>query len=185
MNKKEQILTATLKLIVEKGIESTPMSEIAKAADTGMGAIYHHFPNKESLINELYFYLKAKESAIIMEGYDPSLSVKQRFIWLWKKMISYFISEPMDFMFLEQFYYSPAIDPKAKHEGSLYLNVLDSVYLDGQAQQIIKDGNLKEWIGFTSGSLVSLVKLHHSNYIVLEEDSIDYYIQAAWDALKS
>lgn len=185
MNKKEQILTATLKLIVEKGIESTPMSEIAKAADTGMGAIYHHFPNKESLINELYFYLKAKESAIIMEGYDPSLSVKQRFIWLWKKIISYFISEPMDFMFLEQFYYSPAIDPKAKHEGSLYLNVLDSVYLDGQAQQIIKDGNLKEWIGFTSGSLVSLVKLHHSNYIVLEEDSIDYYIQAAWDALKS
>lgn len=185
MNKKEQILTATLKLIVEKGIESTPMSEIAKAADTGMGAIYHHFPNKESLINELYFYLKAKESAIIMEGYDPSLSVKQRFIWLWKKMISYFISEPMDFMFLEQFYYSPAIDPKAKHEGSLYLSVLDSVYLDGQAQQIIKDGNLKEWIGFTSGSLVSLVKLHHSNYIVLEEDNIDYYIQAAWDALKS
>lgn len=185
MNKKEQILKATLKLIVEKGIESTPMSEIAKAADTGMGAIYNHFPNKETLISELYFYLKDRESAIITEGYDPFLPVKQRFIWLWKKMIGYFIAEPMDFMFLEQFYYSPAIDPKAKHEGSLYVSVLDSVYLDGQKQQIIKDGNVKEWIGFTSGSLVSLVKLHHSNYICLQEESIDNYIQAAWDAIRS
>lgn len=185
MNKKEQILKATLQLIVQKGIESTPMSEIAKAANTGMGAIYNHFPNKETLINELYFYLKAKESRIMIEGYDPNLSVRQRFIYLWKKMIQYFLTEPMDFQFLEQFYYSPAIDPQAKHQGSLYVKELDELYLDGQAQQIIKDGEVKEWIGFTSGSLVSLVKLHHSQYIELNEDSIDKYVQAAWDAIKS
>lgn len=185
MNKREQILNATLKLIVQKGIESTPMSEIARAADTGMGAIYNYFPNKESLVNELYFYLKTKESSIIAEGYDKSLSVKQRFVYLWKKMITYFLSEPLDFMFLEQFYYSPAIDPKAKHHGSLYLRDLDEVYLDGQKQQLMKDGDIKEWIGFTSGSLVSLVKLHHSNYIALREETIDNYIQAAWDAVKN
>jgi len=185
MNKKEQILNATLKLIVQKGIESTPMSEIAKAADTGMGAIYNYFPNKEALVSELYFHLKTKESAIIAYGYDSSLSVKQRFIYLWKKMISYFLAEPLDFMFLEQFYYSPSIDPIAKHNGSLYLKDLDQVYLDGQAQQIMKEGDIKEWIGFTSGSLVSLVKLHHSNYIRLKEETINNYIQAAWDAIKS
>lgn len=185
MNKKEQILKATLHLIVQKGIESTPMSEIAKEAGTGMGAIYNYFPNKEALINELYFHLKAKESGIIIEGYNRSLSVRQRFIYLWKKMIHYFLAEPMDFQFLEQFYYSPAIDPKAKHEGSLYITELDEVYLDGQAQQIIKHGEVREWIGFTSGSLVSLVKLHHSNYIELKEETIDKYVQAAWDAIKS
>lgn len=176
---------ATLQLIVQKGIESTPMSEIAKAANTGMGAIYNHFPNKEALVNELYFHLKAKESRIMIEGYDPSLSVKQRFIYLWKKMIKYFIAEPMDFQFLEQFYYSPSIDPAAKHKGSLYVKELDELYLDGQAQQFIKDGEVREWIGFTSGSLVSLVKLHHSKYIELKEETIDKYIQAAWDAIKS
>lgn len=185
MNKKEQILNATLKLIVQKGIESTPMSEIAKAADTGMGAIYNYFPNKETLINELYLHLKTKESAIIACGYDTNLSVKQRFVHLWKKIINYFIDEPLDFMFLEQFYYSPSIDPVAKHNGSLYLKDLDQVYLDGQEQQIMKNGEVKEWIGFTSGSLVSLVKLHHSNYITLNEETINNYIQAAWDAVKS
>jgi AcrR family transcriptional regulator len=185
MKKKEQILQATLKLIVQKGIEATPMSEIAKAADTGMGAIYNHFSNKESLINALYFYLKAKESAIIMDGYDATLSVKQRFIYLWKRMIHYFMEEPADFMFLEQFYYSPSIDPEAKNAGSLYVNELDAVYLHGQQQEMIKGGNVREWIGFTSGSLVSLVKLHHSNYISLNPESIDHYLQAAWDAIKS
>jgi len=185
MNKKDQILNATLKLIVQKGIESTPMSEIAKAADTGMGAIYNYFPNKEALVSELYFHLKTKESAIIAQGYDSTLAVKQRFMYLWKKMINYFLAEPLDFMFLEQFYYSPSIDPAAKHNGSLYLKDLDQVYLDGQAQQIMKDGDVKEWIGFTSGSLVSLVKLHHSKYISLKEETINDYIQAAWDAVKS
>ncbi len=185
MSKKEQILKATLRLIIQKGIESTPMSEIAKEAETGMGAIYNYFPNKEALINELYFNLKEKESRIMLEGYDDSLPVRQRFIYLWKRMISYFLAEPMDFHFLEQFYYSPAIDPNAKHEGGLYVKVLDDVYLDGQAQQIIKDGDVREWIGFTSGSLVSLVKLHHSKYIRLEEYTIDKYVLAAWDAVKN
>lgn len=185
MNKKEQILQTTLRLIIQKGIESTPMSQIAKEAGTGMGAIYNYFPNKEALINELYFNLKEKESRIMIDGYDDSLPVRQRFIYLWKKMITYFLAEPMDFQFLEQFYYSPAIDPNAKHKGGLYVKVLDEVYLAGQAQQIIKDGDVREWIGFTSGSLVSLVKLHHSKYIQLEENAIDTYVQAAWDAVKN
>ncbi len=185
MTKREQILAATLRLIVSKGIDNTPMSEIAKEADTGMGTIYNYFSTKEILINELYFYLKGKESKIMIEGYDSSLSVKQRFIHLWKKMMTYFINEPLDFMFLEQFYYSPNIDPKAKHEGGLYVRELDAIYQDGQKQQLIKDGDIKEWIGFTSGSLVSLVKLHHSKYIQLEDNNLDNYIQAAWDAVKS
>lgn len=185
MTKKEKILTATLKLIVSKGIDNTPMSEIAKEADTGMGTIYNYFSTKEILVNELYFHLKVKESEIIIQGYDSTLSVKQRFIHLWKKMVDYFIQEPLDFLFLEQFYYSPSIDPIAKHKGGLYVRELDKVYLDGQKQQLMKDGNIKEWIGFTSGSLVSLVKLHHSKYIQLEEKTIDQYIQAAWDAVKS
>lgn len=185
MTKKEKILAATLKLIVSKGIDNTPMSEIAKEADTGMGTIYNYFSTKEVLINELYFHLKVKESEIIIDGYDITLSVKQRFIHLWRKMVDYFIQEPMDFLFLEQFYYSPTIDPAAKHKGGLYVRELDQVYLDGQKQQLIKEGDIKEWIGFTSGSLVSLVKLHHSKYIHLQETTIDKYIQAAWDAVKS
>lgn len=185
MTKREKILAATLRLIVSKGIDNTPMSEIAREADTGMGTIYNYFSTKEILINELYFSLKAKESKIIIEGYDATQSVKQRFVHLWRKMMMYFIKEPLDFMFLEQFYYSPNIDPSAKHKGGLYVQELDAIYQDGQTQQLIKEGDVKEWIGFTSGSLVSLVKLHHSKYIQLEDSAIDNYIQAAWDAVKS
>ena len=93
------------------------MSEIAKAAHTGMGTSYNYFPTKEVLLNELYFHLKRKEAQLIMEGYDATKPVKQRFIYLWKKMMQYFLQEPLDFMFLEQFYYSPTINPEAKHRG--------------------------------------------------------------------
>lgn len=185
MTKKEQILQETLQLIVSKGIHATPMSEIAKAAHTGMGTIYNYFPTKEVLLNELYFHLKRKEAQLIMEGYDATKPVKQRFVYLWKKMMQYFLQEPLDFMFLEQFYYSPTINPDAKHQGSLHLEVLDQVYTDGQALEIIKPGAIRKWIGFTSGSLLALVKLHHSQYIIIAEQDIDFFIQSAWDGCKA
>ena len=50
MTKKEAIIAAALELLVEKGVHNTPMSEIAKAAGTGMGTIYNHFSCKEEII---------------------------------------------------------------------------------------------------------------------------------------
>ena len=53
MTKKENILSAALSLLTQKGVHNTPMSAIAKSAGTGMGTIYNYFPNKELLINEI------------------------------------------------------------------------------------------------------------------------------------
>ena len=102
MTKKEKILAATLKLIVSKGIDNTPMSEIAKQADTGMGTIYNYFSTKEVLINELYFHLKVKESQIIIDKYDITLSVKQRFI-IYGGKCRYFCRNPWIFCFWSNF----------------------------------------------------------------------------------
>ena len=40
-DKRDNILHTTLHLIVERGLESTPMSLIASEAAVGMGTIYH------------------------------------------------------------------------------------------------------------------------------------------------
>jgi AcrR family transcriptional regulator len=40
---------AAMKLLVDRGIQATPMSAIAKAAGTGMGTIYNYFATKEDL----------------------------------------------------------------------------------------------------------------------------------------
>ena len=45
-------------LLIENGVQGTPMSAIAKEANTGMGTIYNYFPTKEDLINSTYIYIK-------------------------------------------------------------------------------------------------------------------------------
>ncbi|MCK5033837.1 MAG: helix-turn-helix transcriptional regulator, partial [Calditrichia bacterium] len=51
--KREAILKATLNLLVERGFHDTPTSLIAKEAGVATGTLFHHFKNKEELINAL------------------------------------------------------------------------------------------------------------------------------------
>ena len=46
MGKRDDILTATLDLISEEGLQSTTFSKIFKRANVGSGTVYNYFKNK-------------------------------------------------------------------------------------------------------------------------------------------
>jgi len=54
MNKKQKILLTMLELVVEQGVHATPMSQLARESNVAIGTIYHHFENKEQIIEEIY-----------------------------------------------------------------------------------------------------------------------------------
>ncbi|MEM1135659.1 MAG: helix-turn-helix domain-containing protein, partial [Bacteroidota bacterium] len=58
-------MEAAIKLLVENGLHATPMSALAKAANTGMSTIYNYFSTKEILINTIYVVIKHKEEALL------------------------------------------------------------------------------------------------------------------------
>ena len=53
MNTKKLILEKTLKLMIEKENSIVSIREISTATGITIGGIYHYFPNKEELYNEL------------------------------------------------------------------------------------------------------------------------------------
>ncbi len=53
MNTKKLILEKTLKLMIEKENSIVSIREISAATGIATGGIYHHFPNKEKLYNEI------------------------------------------------------------------------------------------------------------------------------------
>ncbi len=184
MSKKDDILRATLHLMIENGIHNAPMSVIADAAGAGMGTIYNYFKSKEELINALYLKLKEDEALFMLSDYDGNTSIKQRFISLWRNIFKYFVSHPKEFQFMEQFYYSPLIAVEAKKQGAHYFNELVSIYKDGQQQDIIKKGDVMKLIYFTHGSLASLAKFQILGDINLNDDEIEQAIYSSWDAIK-
>lgn len=52
---KRIILNEALECFLKNGIETTQIEMIRERADTSVGAIYHHFKNKEGIVRALYF----------------------------------------------------------------------------------------------------------------------------------
>lgn len=52
---KRQILLDALSCFLENGIETTSIEMIRSQSDSSVGAIYHHFKNKEGIVATLFF----------------------------------------------------------------------------------------------------------------------------------
>ena len=60
MTKKEEIIEATLDLASLYGLKSLSMSQIAERVGIKKPSLYNHFDSKESLINEMYKFIREK-----------------------------------------------------------------------------------------------------------------------------
>ncbi len=69
---RDRILDAARELFVENGVEATTMRAIAARIDYTPTAIYHHFRDKEALIEELcYLDFRSLASALVRIGEIP------------------------------------------------------------------------------------------------------------------
>src|SRR4051812_15341768 len=122
-----------MKLLIENGVQATPMSMIAKEAGTGMGTIYNYFPTKEDLINAIYLYIKQDE---IKAAASPFVneSVKKQFEHFYSVLIRYMVANPLHFWFMEQFSVSPVITQETRNEGLRVFADYRTILKRGQEQ---------------------------------------------------
>lgn len=82
--KREKILETAMRLFVEKGIQSTPTSLIAKEAGVATGTLFHHFKTKEELVHALYNSIFDSLLAYQKEHFNPVSDVKERLRQIWR-----------------------------------------------------------------------------------------------------
>ena len=182
MNKKENILASALKLLTEKGVHNTPMSAIAKVAGTGMGTIYNYFPNKESLINEVYVSIKAQEMSIFRD-FDSAKPIRTQFEIYFESAISFFINNPMYFKFIEQVQASPIITNESRTFGRKSIAPVIELIHNGQQQRIIKNIPSDEMLTFIAGSILSYLRWYY-NQTETKNTSLKNQMNLVWDAIK-
>ncbi|CAM1369739.1 TetR/AcrR family transcriptional regulator [Tenacibaculum xiamenense] len=182
MNKKENILLSALELLTEKGIHNTPMSAIAKVAGTGMGTIYNYFPNKETLINEVYVSIKAQEMSLFTD-FDREKPIRTQFESYFKSAISFFIKNPMYFKFIEQVQASPIITNESKAFGRKSIAPVIELIHNGQQQRIIKNIPSDEILTFIAGSIISYLRWYYSQ-TETKNASLKNQMNLVWDAIK-
>lgn len=60
MNRKEEIILATLDLASKNGLQSVTMSQISEKLGIKKPSLYNHFKSKEDIVSEMYQYLRRK-----------------------------------------------------------------------------------------------------------------------------
>lgn len=181
VTKKEAILNAALKLLVEKGVHNTPVSEIAKAAGTGMGTIYNYFTNKEVLINEIYLGIKEQEETLFLKV-DKDQPIKTLFERYLTSIIEFFIHNPAYSNFLQQLEASPIITEESKTKGRKSEELVAELLKRGQQDRIIKNIEIGEILVFISGAISSYLKYFDASK--KQQTSLINHIRMVWDGIK-
>lgn len=186
-DKREEIVRAALELIAENGFHGAPMAMIAERANVGAGTIYRYFENKDVLITGLYQDLEERIYPVILEGYASDKPIRERFFHLGTTLLRYFIENPLDFRYLEQFHNSPYgvahRRDKILGEKEGY-DIFRELFEDGISQQVIKDLPLVILFALAFGPILSVARDHILGFVILDEVLITWTIEACWDGIK-
>lgn len=186
--KRHEILHAALELIAEHGFHGAPIAAIAGRANVGAGTIYRYFENKDVLINELFQALHDRICTELREGYGTDKPLQERFVHLSTALLRYFIANPLDFRFLEQYLNSPygtafrSVRLMGASEGDddLYRRLLE----EGVAQQRVKDLPLVVLFALAFGPLLAVARDHILGFVALDDSLLAQAVQACWDGIK-
>lgn len=188
--KRDDIVRAALELIAEHGFHGAPMAMIADRAGVGAGTIYRYFENKDVLITELYGELEDKIYAVLLEGYPTKKPIRERFLHLGKALLRFFIENPLDFRYLEQFHNSPygvavrrdkILGKREKNGGC---DIFRELFEEGVAQQVMKDLPLVVLFALSFGPLLAVARDHILGFVTLDDNLIEQAIGACWDGVK-
>ena len=162
-----------------------PISKIAERANIGVGTIYRYFTNKEDLINALYIDIKTNSSRVILQNYSKNIPVSVRFMkQVINNTVRYFIQNPTELSFMEQYENSPLITASTHDEISRLMEPLCDLFESAEKENLLKDLPFEVLISLFSGAVISFAKLYKTGKIKLDEQVISTGINAIWDMIK-
>ena len=185
-DKRRDIMQAALELIAEHGFHRAPMAEIAEKAGVAAGTIYRYFESKDVLITELHRELEDKIMEVLQDGYPLGKPVRERFLYMIRELLRYFIAHPLYFRYMEQYYNSPYgismhrdkfLGKSGKHD------ILMDIFEQGIEQQVLKEFPKAVLFSLAFGPMIFLMRDHILGFIILDEALIKQTTEACLDAI--
>ena len=189
-DKKEAILKAAIELIAEHGFHGAPTAMIAERAGVGAGTIYRYFENKDDLIKVLHQNFEGKLVPFLLDGYSLDQPVRLRFIHIGAALLRYFIGNPVEFRFWEQFINSPygvefrrdkIFGDPGKSGGC---DIVQALFKEGVEKKLIKDLPLVVLYALFFAPTMALARDHILGFVILDEGLMQAAMESCWNAVK-
>jgi len=182
-SKPDAILAAALVLFAERGFHGTSVPDLAKAAGVGAGTIYRHFDSKEGVVNALY---RRWKQAMVAEVFQTPFegSWRKRVGSLWRAMFSFHLANPHVVPFLDLHHHSDYLDEQSKVVEQTSAVAWLQLFLDGQKDEALVDGNPAAAIAMAYGAFLGLVRGSQSGYYALDEALIASSEERVWAMIR-
>ncbi|APA65998.1 TetR/AcrR family transcriptional regulator [Maribacter sp. 1_2014MBL_MicDiv] len=184
IDKRNALLNATIELVNNDGFHATPMSKIAKMACVSPATIYLYFENKQDLVNKTYLEVKSSYTTYAFATYDETMSVKEGFEVIWKRIAEFKLKEDAYAMFLAQCDNTPMIDEESRQEGIRHLQPLLDLWKRGIKAGVIKPMSDYMLYAYAINPLSFLTIAQNRGALVLDDKQLEQAFEAAWSSIK-
>lgn len=183
MGKREDIMSATLDLIVEDGIQAVSFSKIFARARVGSGTVYNYFANKEELVNAVYQATSEMLDRAVLLGYDPAAEIKERFVTLFHNMAEFVLSNRKELAFLNACDHSPYVSGELRLRTTPAMEAALSLLSDGQKSGVFNAMNPMMTLKLLTGAIIAVAQGQLDGKYRLDEANIDDAVEACWRAV--
>lgn len=185
MDKRTAILKSVLQIVNREGFYHLNMKKIAAEAKVAAGTIYLYFKGKEDLINALYAMVVHEFNSFVLCGFDEKKAVKENFYEMLDRALTFYLKQPDNFSFIEQYTYAPFLFKENQEENFLLLMPIYKMMRDGKKQNLIKQMPDSILLSLIHGSLNTITKLHLAKKTDLNSDKArkEFY-DCVWEAIR-
>jgi len=184
MDKKQAILKSVLKLVNREGFYHLNMKNIAKEANVAAGTIYLYFKGKEDLINALYSMIVNEFNQYVLQGYKDEKPVKENFYDMLQRAIEFYLTQPDNFSFIEQYTYAPFLFKENQNDNFLLLSPIYKMMNIGKSEKIIKNIADAILLSLIHGPMNTVIKMHLAHKMDLNKrGAVKKFCDAVWSAI--
>ena len=184
IDKRNALINATIELVNNDGFHATPMSKIAKMACVSPATIYLYYENKQDLVNKTYLEVKSSYTAYAFATYDETMSVKEGFEVIWKRIAEFKLKEDAYAMFLAQCDNTPMINEESRQEGIRHLQPLLDLWKRGIKEGVIKPMSDYMLYAYAINPLSFLTIAQNRGTLVLDDKQLELAFEVAWSSIK-
>jgi AcrR family transcriptional regulator len=149
--RREQIISAALKLFAAKGLAATKMSDLSKSTGISQGLVYHYFRSKEELFTNIVDTAIEKMNGAAINLESLSISAREKIILAVDSLIKGFnenASTADYYLLITQTALSDAFPREAKAivraKNNIKYDVMKRIFKQGQDEGTVKNHHVSE-----------------------------------------
>ena len=182
--KYDAIVNASIDLTNKLGFSGISISKIAKEANVSPATIYIYFENKEDLLTVIYRDIREKAGESVLTNINTNMSIQEQFNAIWFNSFSFYLKHPEYIQYREQFEQTKMMKDVQNDEIELNKYIIQ-LLTKGIENGRIRNLPIPLLISFAFVPIVTLVRLHFSGILSMNEKEIITAAEIAWNSIVS